>query len=80
MGHYIGLLQFGREAMNWKGLQVCSHSDFDSRVCTGRSTVGRGSKKKGVIRGCARCKALKLYTELWMCAMETTHILLPKFW
>jgi glyoxylase-like metal-dependent hydrolase (beta-lactamase superfamily II) len=24
MGHYLGLMQFGREAMDWKGLQVCS--------------------------------------------------------
>jgi hypothetical protein len=24
MGHYLGLMQFGREAMDWKGLQVCT--------------------------------------------------------
>jgi len=22
MGHYLGLMQFGREAMDWKGLKV----------------------------------------------------------
>jgi len=22
MGHYLGLMQFGREAMDWRGLQV----------------------------------------------------------
>jgi glyoxylase-like metal-dependent hydrolase (beta-lactamase superfamily II) len=24
MGHYLGLMQCGREAMDWKGLQVCT--------------------------------------------------------
>jgi hypothetical protein len=76
MGHYLGLMQFGREAMDWKGLQVGGIAmDWKQLQAGGVAGVVRKRNMRGVRHLASAAQGCSAQQDMSLCCPgQTLHL------